>query len=137
MGNQWLQFTVWPPVGGLGDPVKSMYVYESTATHPCMYICIYPVQQVSVLVVFPSLVCVVEGWSVCEAVGHAVGARDRWEAEEEEVEEVPVISYRKWRLGDQRGTTDAALLGTHTHHHHLHHIHIHDVHCSSLYSMSL
>ena len=61
----------------------------------------------SVLVVFASLVCVVEGWSLCDAVGHAVEKRDQWEEEEE----APVISHQKWRLGDQRNAADAALLG--------------------------
>ena len=63
--------------------------------------------------VFSSLVCVVEGWSLCEAVHHAVETRDKSSFEEEEDEgEVPTISFRKWRLGDQRRTADAALLGT-------------------------
>ena len=64
------------------------------------------------LVVFTSLVCVVEGWSLCEAVACAVEMRDMvMEEEEEDEREAPVISYRKWRLGDQRTTADAALLG--------------------------
>jgi hypothetical protein len=64
-----------------------------------------------VLVVFSSLVCVVEGWSLCEAVHHAVETRDKSSFEEEEDEgEAPTISFRKWRLGDQRRTADAALL---------------------------
>ena len=49
-----------------------------------------------------------EGRGLCEAVGCAVATRDQWE---EESEEVPVISYQKWRLGDQKSTADAALLG--------------------------
>ena len=67
-----------------------------------------------VLVVFSSLVCVVEGWSVCQAVAHAVETRERSSFEEEEADdgEAPTISYRKWRLGDQKKTADAALLGT-------------------------
>ena len=61
--------------------------------------------------VFSSLVCVVEGWSLCEAVTHAVETRDKSSLEEEDEGEAPAISYRKWRLGDQRKTADAALLG--------------------------
>ena len=49
-----------------------------------------------------------EGWSLCDVVGHAVEKRDQWEQEEEEA---PVISHQKWRLGDQRNAADAALLG--------------------------
>ena len=68
-----------------------------------------------VLVVFSSLVCVVEGWSVCQAVAHAVETRERSSFEEEEEADngkAPTISFRKWRLGDQKKTADAALLGT-------------------------
>ena len=65
------------------------------------------------LVVFSSLVCVAEGWSLCEAVHHAVETRDKSSLEEEEEDEgeAPTISFRKWRLGDQGRTADAALLG--------------------------
>ena len=65
----------------------------------------------SVLVVFASSVCVLEGRSLCEAVGHAVATRDQWA----DNEEVPLISCQKWRLGDLRDIADAALLGKYIH----------------------
>ena len=50
--------------------------------------------------------------SLCEAVHHAVETRDKSSLEEDEDEgEAPTISFRKWRLGDQGRTADAALLG--------------------------
>ena len=75
------------------------------------------------LVVFSTLVCVIEGWSLCAAVAHAVETRDRSPLDDEEEEEreegaAPVISYQKWRLGDQGKTADAALLGIYTLHIH-------------------
>ena len=61
----------------------------------------------SVLVVFKSTVCILDGRSLCEAVSHAVATKAQWE----EDEEAPVISYQKWRLGEQKNTADAAILG--------------------------
>ena len=58
---------------------------------------------------------------MCQAVAHAVETRERSSFEEEEEAddgEAPTISYRKWRLGDQKKTADAALLGTFTCKHH-------------------
>ena len=63
--------------------------------------------QGSVVVVFKSVVCILEGWSLCEAISHAVATRGQWE----EDEDAPAVSYQKWRLGEQRKITDVALLG--------------------------